>query len=351
MPRGRVPDRKATARVAAGCKPMRRAILLTTAFAMLEGCNSAPKILSQSSRSGVQPTVNLAVTVNGKTIKEGDSVQVKPGEALELKVAVTHLDQTTSDVTDDAKTKVFSESPGVISVGPHGRVVVVTGGLGEFGLSSTGAVGISYGSPGDKELGVTSVPFEIKSGKSNRGGLAAVADRASLGVGESARIKVLRTLPDGNTDDISADPQTLYLTTSDSALIPEGDGLVTCVGTGSQPTDRATITVFNGRLFSQIAFELRSRGPGPTLKIETNKTVMTEAEVQKFSVIGQNQAQLTARATGTRYVVFGGRGSAEKDLLFIDDQAGTITAESSLGPYNRRSVILFARNGDSVGWK
>ena len=296
--------------------------------------------------------MNLAVTVNGKTIKQGDPVQVKPGEALELKVAVTHLDQTTSDVTDDAKTKLFSESPGVIAVGPHGRVVVVTGGLGgTFGLSSTGAVGISYGSPGDKELGVTSVSFEIKSGKSNRGGLAAVADRASLGIGESARIKVLRTLPNGHTDDISADPQTLYLTTSDSALIPEGDGLVTCVGTDDQPTDRATITVFNGRLFSQIAFELRSQGPGPTLKIETNKTVMTEAEVQKFSVFGQNQAQLTARATGTRYVVFGGRGSAEKDLLFIDDQAGTITAESSLGRYNRRSVILFARNGDSVGWK
>jgi hypothetical protein len=100
-----------------------------------------------------------------------------------------------------------------------------------------------------------------------------------------------------------------------------------------------------------VAFDLKSSGPGPSLEIEIPKTILEVGETQKFSVVRKKDgAVLTARGSGTQYAVFGGKGSPENELLAIDDAAGTITAEKSLGGYNRRSAILFVRNGNSVGW-
>jgi len=342
---------KATVRVAEGCKSMKRTILLLVAISAFAGCTSSPKSLSQSANRGVQPTVYLAITVDGLPVRDGGSVSVVPGQVLQLKATVTHLDGTTSDVTDDAKTKWLSETPGVIAAGQHGKVVVVSEGGGLFGGAEIGAVGVSYGMPGDKEIGASSVAFSIASAKANKGDISAVADRTSLGLGESVRMKVLRRLPDGNREDISADSKTVYITTSESVLIPEGNGVVTHVGTRDNSTDSATITVFYGPSSTQVAFDLKSSGPGPTLEIEIPKTILEEGETQKFSVVRKkDEAVLTARGSGTQYAVFGGKGSPENELLAIDDAAGTITAEKSLGGYNRRSAILFVRNGNSVGW-
>ena len=205
--------------------------------------------------------------------------------------------------------------------------------------------------PGDKEIGASSVTFTITSAKANKGDISAVADWTSLGLGESARIRVLRRLPDGTREDVSADSKTVYITTSESVLIPEGNGVVTHVGTHDSSNDSATISVFYGPSSTQVAFDLKSSGPGPTLEIETPKTILEEGETQKFSVVRKkDEAVLTARGSGTQYVVFGGKGTLENELLAIDDAAGTITAEKSLGGYNRRSAILFVRNGNSVGW-
>jgi len=346
-----VSGRKATVRVADGCKSMKRTILLLAAISAFAGCTSSPKSLSQSANRGVQPTVYLAITVDGLPVRDGGSVSVVPGQVLQLKATVTHLDGTTSDVTDDANTKWLSETPGVIAAGQHGKVVVVSEGGGLFGGAEIGAVGVSYGMPGDKEIGASSVAFSIASAKANKGDISAVADRTSLGLGESVRMKVLRRLPDGNREDISADSKTVYITTSESVLIPEGNGVVTHVGTRDNSTDSATITVFYGPSSTQVAFDLKSSGPGPTLEIEIPKTILEVGETQKFSVVRKKDAAvLTARGSGTQYVVFGGKGSPENELLAIDDAAGTITAEKSLGRYNRRSAILFVRNGNSVGW-
>ena len=330
---------------------MKRTILLLAAISAFAGCTSSPKSLSQSANRGVQPTVYLAITVDGLPVRDGGSVSVVPGQVLQLKATVTHLDGTTSDVTDDANTKWLSETPGVIAAGQHGKVVVVSEGGGLFGGAEIGAVGVSYGMPGDKEIGASSVAFSIASAKANKGDISAVADRTSLGLGESARIRVLRRLPDGTREDVSADSKTVYITTSESVLIPEGNGVVTHVGTRDSSTDSATITVFYGPSSTQVAFDLKSSGPGPSLEIETPKTILEEGETQKFSVVRKKDAAvLTARGSGTQYVVFGGKGSPENELLAIDDAAGTITAEKSLGRYNRRSAILFVRNGNSVGW-
>ena len=71
----------------------------------------------------------------------------------------------------------------------------------------------------------------------------------------------------------------------------------------------------------------------------------------KFSVLSVKDGRdLTARASGTSYLVFGGVGIPEPNLLAIDDATAVMTAAGSLGQYNRRSVIVFARNGDLVGW-
>jgi hypothetical protein len=359
--RGRVPEKRGQSRARQIARqrrelpwrqPTKRTILLLTAISAFAGCTDAPKALFQSAQKGVKPTVPLTIMVDGVAVKEGASVPVTPGQALQLKVSVQHLDRTISDVSRDAKTKWLSETPGVIGVSPEGKVVVLShGGGGGFFGSEKGAVGVFYGVPGDKEIGATSIGFEIKSEKTTEGELSAVADRTSLGLGESARIKVTRKLQNGRSEDISADPKTVYITTSESVLIPEGSGIVTHIGTKESSVDEATVSVFYGQSFKQISFTLKNTGQGPGLKIETQKTTLEEGEAEHFAVVREKDgAVLTARATGTQYVVFGGKGTLENELLTIDDALDTITAPRSLGRYNRRSANLFVRNGDLVGW-
>lgn len=59
---------------------------------------------------------------------------------------------------------------------------------------------------------------------------------------------------------------------------------------------------------------------------------------------------ITSRLSGTTYLVFGGNGIPEPDLISIDDRTGLITATKPLGRYNWRSAIVFIRNGQQVGW-
>jgi hypothetical protein len=74
-----------------------------------------------------------------------NSEPVTPGQVLQLKVTVTHLDGTTSDVTRDAKSKWLSETPGVIAVGPDGEAAVVA--HQEAPGQGLGAVGVFYAVP------------------------------------------------------------------------------------------------------------------------------------------------------------------------------------------------------------
>jgi hypothetical protein len=75
---------------------------------------------------------------------------------------------------------------------------------------------------------------------------------------------------------------------------------------------------------------------------------------------------VTRRSTGTRYTAFFGSGvpndpnaarivgygqGISPTTFVIDDERGVITAPPSIGHLNHFTVLVFARNGDAVGWK
>jgi hypothetical protein len=58
---------------------------------------------------------------------------------------------------------------------------------------------------------------------------------------------------------------------------------------------------------------------------------------------------LTAISTGTRYLVFAGNAVPDSSVISLSD-TGLASAVSSIGRYNYRTVIVFVRNEDAVGW-
>ena len=295
------------------------------------------------------PTVTLRVSADKKRVKEGEPVSITPGNSVQLDVEVVRKDGSTTDITNDAKTKYFSSAPTVLVASDGGRITAAEGaGSGE---PSLGGISIVYGKPGDADIGATSVVFQIQSSSPSGQVVKLTASRTVLGIGESADIKVTRKLPDGNVEDITNNAATKYITTSESHLIPEPGGKVTCISTSNRPTDNAIITASFNNLSDRLEFDLRQKGPGAGLKIEVEKATLPAGQRMKFSVLSVKDGRdLTARASGTSYLVFGGVGIPEPNLLAIDDATAVMTAVGSLGQYNRRSVIVFARNGDLVGW-
>jgi hypothetical protein len=82
---------------------------------------------------------------------------------------------------------------------------------------------------------------------------------------------------------------------------------------------------------------------------------------------GPGAPDVTARSTGTTYLVFVGSGLANDPApqtiigepwprglnaasVRIDDANHVIRAPDSIGSLNRLRVIILARNNDSVGW-
>jgi len=307
---------------------------------------------SQGSNPKVTPTVQLRISANGSPVQEAHSVTVQAGEVVQLKVEMVRPDGSVTDVTTDAKTNYFSTTPGLLTVGPAGRIAITSS--IEALSGPTGrilSVGIIYGKPGDREIGATSVMFSVPTQSSTDRALVLSASKTVLGIGESAQLKLIRKLASGGTEDITLSPDVQYRTASESALILEAGAHVTCVGTHGQPEDSISITALYHNLSDTLTFDLRDTGPGPGLKIQIGNTTLAEGEQTKFSVRSvRGDRDLTSRRSGTTYVIFGGSGTPEPDLLTIDDAAGTITATKSLRGYNRRSPIVFARNDDLVGW-
>lgn len=335
---------------------MKMKIVIVFSTLLMLGCSKSPQPAYQQTAKTdaggslqVTPTVKLRVSADKKTVKEGEPVRISPGSAVQLSVEVVRKDGSTTDITNDAKTRYFSSAPTVLMASAGGRVTAAEGvGTGEPTL---GAVSIVYGKPGDADIGATSVVFQIQSSSPSGQVIKLTASRTELGIGESADIRVTRKLPDGNVEDITNNSATKYITTSESHLIPEPGGKVTCISTSNRPTDNAIITASFNSLSDKLEFDLRQKGPGPGLKVEVEKTILSAGERMKFSVRSiKDGRDLTARASGTSYLVFGGVGIPEPNLLAIDDAIGMMTAVGSLGQYNRRSVIIFVRNGDLVGW-
>src|SRR5215469_4266267 len=71
--------------------------------------------------------------------------------------------------------------------------------------------------------------------------LSVTAARTSLGVGESVRVNVRRKASWFRTAELRDPSLTVYATTSESALVVEPDGWVTCIGTYGRPQESAWV--------------------------------------------------------------------------------------------------------------
>jgi len=180
------------------------------------------------------------------------------------------------------------------------------------------------------------------------------------------------------------EPRSLeWRTTGESVLVPEPDGRVTCVGTDGRETESAIISAASGAHRGSRRFRVTRAGPGPSLDFVTQDSigprpqwptersiVVHERDSVRFRLIRTHEPgvpDVTARSTGTTYLVFVGSGLANDPnpqttigepwpqglnamSVRIDDVNGVISAPESIGNLNWLQVIILARNNDSVGW-
>jgi hypothetical protein len=197
-------------------------------------------------------------------------------------------------------------------------------------------------------LSVASCGFE------DRTDLEVTAPKTDLRVGETVQLSVIQKLPEGSTRDLTSPTAgTVYYTTGESMLIPEPDGKVTCIGTNNRDRESSVIGVVNGEHHGHIRFQLQSAGPGPGLEVSAEKSVLHEGDRIQLHVFRSqpdgSRKELTDTSSGTRYLTFAGNALVDSSVVTISD-TGLVSAASSIGSYNYRTVIVFVRNGDSVGW-
>jgi len=205
--------------------------------------------------------------------------------------------------------------------------------------------------------------------------LRLTADSTSLGIGESVQLTVQRKVFWFRGEALTEPSKTTYWTTSESALVVERDGWVTCVGTYGKPTESAWISATNGKSHGHLSFDLRSEGPGPTLDLVTSPFVpccatlltLKEGQQMRFKIRARASGrELTSTATGTRYTLFfgsgvpddprpslitGGTDAVSARTFLLDDKQGLMVAPDSIARLNHARVIVFFRNGPLVGWR
>jgi hypothetical protein len=218
--------------------------------------------------------------------------------------------------------------------------------------------------------------------------LKLTAARTSLGIGESVRVTVQKKVSWFRTAELTDPSKTVYTTTSESLLVVEPDGWVTCVGTSGRSRESAWISATNGDGHGHLSFDLSREGPGPTLDFITAPThlpppaddaqspfvpccstpqALQEGQQLRFKVqVRASGRDLTSSATGTRYTLFfgsgipndqrpsiitGGPDAVSARSFLVDEKQGAITAPDSIARLNHARVIVFFRNGDLVGWR
>ncbi len=218
--------------------------------------------------------------------------------------------------------------------------------------------------------------------------LKLTAPRTSLGIGESVRITVKQKVSWFRTAELTDPSRTIYTTTSESALVVEPDGWVTCVGTYGRSRESAWISATNGKSRGHLSFDLSQEGPGPTLDFIAAPTdlpplpenaqspfvpccstplALKEGQQMRFKVQARASGRdLTSSATGTRYTLFfgsgepndqhpaiitGGSDAVSARSFLLDAKQGAITAPDSIARQNYARVVVFFRNGDLVGWR
>jgi hypothetical protein len=191
-------------------------------------------------------------------------------------------------------------------------------------------------------------------GLADRTNLEVTSPTTALHVGETVQLSIIRRLPGGLSQELaSAASGTAYFTTSESMLIPESDGKVTCIGTNGAVSESAIIGVANGQYHGHKRFELLQSGPGPGLEVIADHKLLREAESVQLHVFKSwpdgRRSDLTPMSTGTRYVVFAGNAFPDASVISVSD-TGLASVVTSIGRYNYRTVIIFVRNKDTVGW-
>ena len=179
------------------------------------------------------------------------------------------------------------------------------------------------------------------------------APKTTLRVGETVQLSVIERLPGGSRDLTSPTTGTIYYTTGESMLIPEPDGRVTCIGTSGRDRESAVIGAGNGEHHGSLRFQVLPGGPGPGLEVTAETTVLPEGERVQLHVLGSSseggRRDLAPISTGTRYLTFAGNAIVDSNVISVSD-LGLASAVSSIGRFNYRTVIVFVRNGDAVGW-
>jgi hypothetical protein len=216
--------------------------------------------------------------------------------------------------------------------------------------------------------------------------LELTAPTTSLHLGGSVQLKVKKKGSWFRSYDLKNPAKTTYVTSGESTLVVEPDGMVTCVGTHHGPTESAVIGAWNGRSHGTLTLECLSDGPGPTLELTADSSVplpenarnpwipccseplaLNEGQQLKYTVRARSSGRdLTSTTTGTRYTLFFGSGVPDDSrpsiitggpdyvsvkTFLVDSRQGTMTAPVSIGKLNRAVVIVFVRNGELVGWR
>jgi hypothetical protein len=208
------------------------------------------------------------------------------------------------------------------------------------------------------------------------------APRTTLHMGETVQLKVFRKTLFG-TASLEHPERTRYITNWETMAVVEPDGKVTAVGTWGEPEESTDVMAFNGKLTGKIDLSILAGGPGPTLDFTADAPPVSgmgtatccstpvrviEGRQVRFKVVRRNSehTDVTRRSTGTRYTLFFGSGvpnDAEAARIvgygqgispatfLVDDEHGVITAPPAIGHLNHFAVLVFARNGDAVGWK
>jgi len=58
---------------------------------------------------------------------------------------------------------------------------------------------------------------------------------------------------------------------------------------------------------------------------------------------------VTPISTGTRYLTFAGNAMVDSSVISVRD-LGLASAVNAIGRFNYRTVIVFVRSGDALGW-
>jgi hypothetical protein len=304
--------------------------------------------------------VDLRVTANKQIVKPGAAIPLRRGQSVQLNVEVVRKDGRVIDVTTDSRTRYVSAAPWIVSVSDRGLVTATTAQApqrqAQPSTSDLGMVMIGYGAAGDRDLGMAAVLFEVKrkAGEPEEGVLSVSAPKTTLRVGETAQLTVVLKRSDRSKEDVT-DPGTgtTYYTTDEFMLVPEPDGRVTAVGTRGKSWEAAIIGVRHGPLRGSISIDLLPAGPGPSLQVAADSTVLHEGEQTRLHVYKPlsdgTRKDVAATWSGTKYLIFTGSGRVNLNVVRIND-SGLASAPASLGRYNWRAVMVFVRNGDDIGW-